>query len=115
MELHVILTSAAGGFGGVTGVTIEEAADLSGLSEYWRGRQEPFPTERRRGEMCLFFCSDHTSGSRMRTTASLHFFQLSKCLENTMEQFHPHIVFVSYQIPIPNHLDDLWSISTAGT
>ena len=51
MELHVILTSAAGGFGGVTGVTIEEAADLSGLSEYWRGRQEPFPTERRRGEM----------------------------------------------------------------
>ena len=42
-SLSAILTSAASRFCWVTGVTIEEAADLSGLSEDWRGRQEPFP------------------------------------------------------------------------
>lgn len=42
-SLSVILTSAASRFCWVTRVTIEEAADLSGLSEDWRGRQEPFP------------------------------------------------------------------------
>lgn len=41
--LSVILTSAASRFCRVTGVTIEEAADLSGLSEDRRSREEPFP------------------------------------------------------------------------
>lgn len=39
----MILTSAASRFCRVTGVTIEEAADLSGLSEDRRSREEPFP------------------------------------------------------------------------
>lgn len=43
ITISLILTSAASGFCRVTGVTIEEAADLPGLSEDWRSRQEPFP------------------------------------------------------------------------
>lgn len=47
--LSVILTSAASRFCRVTGVTIEEAADLSGLSEDRRSREEPFPKGGQRG------------------------------------------------------------------
>lgn len=47
--LSLILTSAAGGFCRVTGVAVEEGADLSGLSKDWRSRQEAFPVGGRRG------------------------------------------------------------------
>lgn len=47
--LLVTLTSAACRFCRVTGVTIEEAADLSGLSKDRRSRQEPFPKGGQKG------------------------------------------------------------------
>lgn len=40
----LILTSATSRFGSATGITVEEAADLSGLPEQWRRRQEPLST-----------------------------------------------------------------------
>lgn len=47
--IRLILTSAAGRFCRVTGVTVEEAAHLPGLSEDWRRGQELFPEGRHRG------------------------------------------------------------------
>jgi len=58
----VTLTSTAGRFRGVTGITAEEAADLSGLSEEWRSRQEPFPGGGQRG---------HKSDSQKQHTEQL--------------------------------------------
>lgn len=46
----LILTSAAGWFCRVAGVTVEEAADPPGLLEDWRSRQEPFPKQEEQTE-----------------------------------------------------------------